>query len=105
VSYAAPTLERPRPAPAPHRDPSAALSGPHGPRSGAIGVVVRAVVLTLARFAGRVAGAWPRWRTTVMTVAGFGCMVAAAWSVALWAGLAAAGLSLLALEALGGPET
>jgi hypothetical protein len=39
-----------------------------------------------------------------MTTAAFGLLTAAAWAVAVPAGLAAGGLSLLVLEALGGND-
>lgn len=39
-----------------------------------------------------------RLRTGVLTAAGLGCLTAAAWTAALWAGLAALGVSLLLLE-------
>ncbi len=49
----------------------------------------------------------PRWetiRTAVLTTAGLGLLDAAAWHWTTWAGLAATGVSLLVLEALGGSK-
>lgn len=43
---------------------------------------------------------WARVRTAALTVGGLGCLTAAAWTMALPAGLAAAGVSLFALEYL-----
>lgn len=47
---------------------------------------------------------WHTARTAALSVAGFGCLTAAAWTLHTAAGLTAAGLSLLALEALSGGE-
>jgi hypothetical protein len=89
--------------PAPHRDPSAALSGPQSAPSWAA-VVLHAALIGIARFAGRVPGWWPRSRTTALTLAAFSCFTVAAWVIAVPFGLAVAGLALLAFEALGGPD-
>jgi hydrogenase/urease accessory protein HupE len=58
----------------------------------------------LGLFLARLVVALPRLRTLALSVGGFGCLVAAAWAVAIPAGLAAAGLSLLALEYLSGED-
>jgi hypothetical protein len=69
------------------------------------GMFRRTPVLTLVgRIAARAVVALPRLRTTALSLGGFGCLVAAAWMVAVPAGLAAAGLSLLVLEYLSGEE-
>jgi uncharacterized membrane protein YdjX (TVP38/TMEM64 family) len=60
----------------------------------------RPILTILAVMAARAVAGFPRARTAVMSVAGFGCLVAAAWTVSMAAGLAAAGVSLLALEYL-----
>jgi hypothetical protein len=60
----------------------------------------RPLLATLAVLAARVVAAVPRARTALLSVAGFGCLTAAAWSIAVPAGLAAAGVSLLVLEYL-----
>jgi hypothetical protein len=52
----------------------------------------------------RLAARWAAVRTTALTVSGFGCLVAAAWSLSMTFGLAAAGVALLVLEVLGGPD-
>jgi hypothetical protein len=62
------------------------------------------VLVHLGRLAARAAMLVPRARTVAMSVGGFGCLVAAAWTVAVPAGLAAAGASLLVLEYLSGEE-
>lgn len=51
-------------------------------------------------------GRWSiRVRTAIFTLGGFGSLTAAAWTwIGLSAGLAAAGLSLLIIEALSGGE-
>ncbi|WP_084965267.1 hypothetical protein [Thermoactinospora rubra] len=49
----------------------------------------------------------PRWhtiRTLTLSTAGFGLLTAAAWTLHIAAGLAAAGISLLVLEALSGGD-
>mgnify|MGYP000683231453 CR=1 FL=1 len=49
----------------------------------------------------------PRWaavRTAILSISGFGLLTTAAWTVHIAAGLAAAGISLLILEALSGGE-
>jgi hypothetical protein len=56
------------------------------------------------RLAARAVAGLPRLRTAAMSVGGFGCLVAAAWMVAVPAGLAAAGCSLLLLEYLSGEQ-
>jgi hypothetical protein len=63
------------------------------------------LLAVLGRLAARVVVALPRARTAAMSVGGFGCLVAAAWMVAVPAGLAAAGCSLLVLEYLSGDQT
>jgi hydrogenase/urease accessory protein HupE len=68
-------------------------------------VPAREPLLAVAgRLAARMIVALPRARTAAMSVGGFGCLVAAAWMVAVPAGLAAAGASLLVLEYLSGEE-
>jgi hypothetical protein len=52
------------------------------------------------RLAARVLPRWATIRTLLLSLAGFGCLTAAAWSVATWAGLAVAGVSLLLIEYL-----
>jgi len=61
-----------------------------------------ALGMVLGRFAGRVGNGWARVRTVTLSLCGFGCLSAAAWTWHMTAGLAAVGLSLLAIEALGG---
>lgn len=49
----------------------------------------------------------PRWetvRTAALTTTGLALLDAAAWQWTTWAGLAATGVSLLVLEALGGKQ-
>lgn len=53
-----------------------------------------------ARFAARRLPRWHAVRTAIMSTTGFGLLTAAAWQLHLVAGLAAAGVSLLILEAL-----
>jgi hypothetical protein len=63
--------------------------------------------LAIAATRTRVA-AFRRWRsarTTVLSYGAFGLLSAAAWTVSLPFGLAAAGLSLLIVEHLGGSAT
>jgi hypothetical protein len=68
-------------------------------------VPAREPLLAVAgRLAARMMAGLPRLRTAAMSVGGFGCLVAAAWMVAVPAGLAAAGLSLLVLEHLSGDQ-
>jgi hydrogenase/urease accessory protein HupE len=62
------------------------------------------LLAVLGRLAARVVVALPRARTAALSVGGFGCLVTAAWMVAVPAGLAAAGVSLLVLEYLSGEE-
>jgi hydrogenase/urease accessory protein HupE len=62
------------------------------------------LLATLGRLAARLVVALPRARTAALSVGGFGCLTAAAWMVAVPAGLAAAGVSLLVLEYLSGEE-
>lgn len=54
----------------------------------------------LGRAAARILPTWHTARTFTLSLAGFGALTAAAWTIALPAGLAAAGLSLLLLEYL-----
>ena len=67
-------------------------------------VVLGAMVVTVARFAGRRMPRWTQVRTAVLQVAGLGLLTLAAFQLATWAGFAAAGLSVLVLEALTGPS-
>lgn len=56
----------------------------------------------LGRLAARALPSWQGLRTFTLSLAGFGALTAAAWTIALPAGLAAAGVSLLLLEYLTG---
>lgn len=56
----------------------------------------------LGRLAARALPTWQGFRTFTLSTAGFGALTAAAWTIALPAGLAAAGVSLLLLEYLTG---
>lgn len=57
-----------------------------------------------ARWAARRLPRWQAARTATLSVSGFGLISAAAWHLHTVAGLAAAGVSLLILEALSGGE-
>lgn len=61
-------------------------------------------LVVLARLAARTLPRWAQVRTTVLSLAGFGLLTAGAFTFALWAGLIAAGVSCLVLEALAGSE-
>jgi hypothetical protein len=73
-------------------------------RPGGILAARTPVLVHLGRLAARAVAGLPRLRTATMSVGGFGCLVAAAWMVAVPAGLAAAGVSLLVLEYLSGEQ-
>lgn len=62
------------------------------------------LLVTIATFLGRHVPSWKRVRTTALTVSGFGFLDIAAWQLHTVAGLAAVGISLLILEALGGSD-
>lgn len=62
------------------------------------------LLAVLGRLAARVVERLPRARTTLLSVGGFGLLSTAAWMVAVPAGLAAAGVSLLVLEYLSGDD-
>lgn len=62
------------------------------------------ILLRAGRLAARVLPTWAGFRAFVLHLAGLGCLTAAAWIYALWAGLVAAGISLLILEALTGSD-
>lgn len=74
-------------------------SAARAPRAPRIPYTVRA-----ARWLARHLPAWHTLRTLLLSVAGFACLTAAAWTIHLAAGLAAAGVSLLILEALSGSD-
>ncbi len=59
----------------------------------------------LGAAAGAAVGLWGRLRRTALSVAGLGCLVGAASQLGTGWGLAAAGVALLALEALGGSSS
>jgi hydrogenase/urease accessory protein HupE len=83
---------------------SARLRALNDARPGGILVARTPVLVHLGRLAAKMMVALPRARTVAMSVGGFGCLVAAAWTVAVPAGLAAAGVSLLVLEYLSGDQ-
>lgn len=58
------------------------------------------LLVRAARLAARALPRWKQVRTAALSVAGFGLLTAAAWTVALWAGLAVAGVSVLLIEYL-----
>lgn len=57
-----------------------------------------------ARVLARRLPSWAALRTLLLSIGGFGMLTAAAWTLHVAAGLAAAGVSLLILEALSGGE-
>lgn len=59
------------------------------------------LLITLAVFLGRHLPSWRRFRTATLSIGGFAFLDLAAWNLHYVAGLAAIGLSLLVLEALG----
>lgn len=63
-------------------------------------VVLAAMLVTVARFAGAHLPRWTQVRTVVLSLAGFGCITAAAWTVAVPLGLLALGASFLVFELL-----
>lgn len=62
------------------------------------------LTIRAARAAARLLPRWATVRTAALSVAGFALLTGAAWHLHTAAGLAAAGLSLLLLEALSGGE-
>lgn len=58
------------------------------------------LLVRAGRVLGRVLPPWHAARRLILSVAGFGSLTAAAWTLHTAAGLAAAGVSLLILEAL-----
>lgn len=79
-----------------HAERQARAGTPRPPRTP---LTVRA-----ARLAARVLPRWSTIRTATLSASGFGLLTAAAWQVHTVAGLAAAGISLLVLEALSGGD-
>ncbi|MGH8964799.1 MAG: hypothetical protein ACRDXB_05655, partial [Actinomycetes bacterium] len=60
------------------------------------------LLVRAGRIAARALPTWAGFRRLILSVGGFGALSYAAWLVAVPLGLAAAGLSLLILEALTG---
>jgi hypothetical protein len=62
------------------------------------------LLVRVGRLAARVLPRAKQFRTATLSLTGFGLLTAAAWTITLWAGLAAAGISVLLLEYLAGDQ-
>ena len=83
--------------------PGTFISAFRAQRAAAVPKRPRTPLLThLGRFAARALPTWAGLRTFTLSAAGFGALTAAAWTLALPAGLATLGVSLLLLEYLTG---